>query len=164
MITAIPMNDDWVANHFTKANYLLFLDERGIEISRVDNPALVATCAGKQKMIDLLAEQQVDRIVVRNIGEQMLGKLLARQFAVYQTNCGRRPASELVDPAATGLVQLIQASQGRQSLNHETKKSGGCSCDHDSKEHGQPCCQRNELASHGLSSCRQDHPQGRGRG
>ena len=165
MITAIPMNDDWVANHFTKANYLLFLDEQGTEINRVDNPALVATCAGKQKMIDLLAGQQVDRIVVRNIGEQMLGKLLARQFAVYQTNCGRRPASELVDPAATGLVQLIQASQGRQSVNHEAKKkSGGCSCEHDSKVHGQPCCQRNEPASHGLSSCRQDHPQGRGRG
>jgi predicted Fe-Mo cluster-binding NifX family protein len=88
MITAIPMNDDRIANHFTKANYLVFLDERGIEINRIDNPALAANCAGKQKMVGLLAEQQVDRIVVRNIGERMLGKLLARQFAVYQTNCG----------------------------------------------------------------------------
>ena len=105
MITAIPMIDDRVANHFTKANCLVFLDERGVEINRVDNPALAANCAGKQKMVDLLAEQQVERIVVRNIGEQMLGKLLARQFVVYQTDCGRRPTHELVDPVTSGLKQ-----------------------------------------------------------
>ncbi len=164
MITAIPMNDDRVASHFTKATCLVFLDENGIEINRVDNPALAANCAGKQKMVDLLAEQQVDRIVVRNIGEQMLGKLLARQFAVYQTNCGRRPAHELVDPVASGLVQLHQANQGRQSLNHEAKqKSGGCNCDPDSKEHAQRCCQHTDPSSLTNSQCRPGHQHGRGR-
>ena len=173
MITAIPMIDDRVANHFTKANCLVFLDEHGIEINRVDNPALAATCAGKQKMVDLLAEQQVDRIVVRNIGEQMLGKLLARQFAVYQTNCGRRPASELVDPAVTGLVQLIQASQGRQSLNHEAKiKSGGCGCNHHEGEQSDACCHtanspRQEMAPGQRNQMRRQdcgrRGQGRGR-
>ena len=173
MITAIPMNDDRVANHFTKANCLVFLDERGVEINRVDNPALAANCAGKQKMVDLLAEQQVDRIVVRNIGEQMLGKLLARQFVVYQTNCGRRPAHELVDPVASGLQQLHQASQGRQSLNHEAKKkSGGCGCEHPEGEHSGACChetkplqqemapgQRNQMHKQGCGH----RGQGRGR-
>ena len=56
MITAIPMIDDRVANHFTKANCLVFLDERGVEINRVDNPALAANCADKQKMVDLLGK------------------------------------------------------------------------------------------------------------
>ena len=164
MITAIPMNDDRVANHFTKANCLVFLDERGVEINRVDNPALAANCAGKQKMVDLLAEQQVDRIVVRNIGEQMLGKLLARQFAVYQTNCGRRPAHELVDPVASGLVQLHQANQGRQSLNHEAKKqSGGCGCHHSADEPSGACCHASDTPQQKMASCHQHQHQGRGR-
>ena len=154
MITAIPMNDDRVASHFTKANCLVFLDERGVEINRVDNPALAANCAGKQKMIDLLTEQQVNRVVVRNIGEQMLGKLLARQFAVYQTNCGRRLASELGDPVASGLVQLNQASQGRQSLNHEAKKkSGGCGCGHEEGESAAHCCHSHESQSDKSAQC-----------
>ena len=166
MITAIPMNDDRVASHFTKANCLVFLDERGIEINRVENPALAANCAGKQKMVDLLAEQQVDRIVVRNIGEQMLGKLLARQFAVYQTNCGRRLASELVDPAATGLVQLNQASQGRQSLNHEAKiKTGGCGCNHHDGEPSDACCHATKPAQQEMMATgRRNQVQGKGCG
>ena len=166
MITAIPMNDDRVASHFTKASCLVFLDERGVEINRVDNPALAANCAGKQKMVDLLAEQQVNRVVVRNIGEQMLGKLLARQFAVYQTNCGRRLASELGDPVASGLVQLNQASQGRQSLNHEAKKkSGGCSCGHEGGESAAHCCQSGDPHHHQeKANCRQGQMQGRGHG
>lgn len=165
MITAIPMNDDRIASHFTKANCLVFLDERGVEINRVDNPALAANCAGKQKMVDLLAEQRVNQVVVRNIGEQMLGKLLARQFAVYQTNCGRRLASELGDPVASGLIQLNQASQGRQSLNHETKKkSGGCGCNHEGSKPAGHCCQSNEQHHQAKSHCRQGQNQGRGHG
>ena len=166
MITAIPMNDDRVANHFTKANCLVFLDERGVEINRVDNPALAANCAGKQKMVDLLAEQQVDRIVGRNIGEQMLGKLLARQFAVYHTNCGRRSATELVDPVASGLVQLEQANQGRQSLNHEAKKkSGGCSCHHpEGGEHSDACCHATEAPHEEMVPGRRCQMQGQGCG
>lgn len=168
MITAIPMNDDRVASHFTKADCLVFLDERGVEINRIDNPALAANCAGKQKMVDLLAEQQVNRVVVRNIGEQILGKLLARQFAVYQTNCGRRLASDLGNPVASGLVQLNQASQGRQSLNHETKKkSGGCGCGHEGHEGSEPaghCCQSSEQHHPQKANCRQGQMQGRGHG
>lgn len=87
--------------------------ERGIEINWIDNPALAANCAGKQKMIGLLAEKQVERIVVRNIGERMLCKLLVWLFAVYQTNCGRHSVQELVDPVISGLVLLLQANQVR---------------------------------------------------
>lgn len=152
MITAIPMNDDRVASHFTKANCLVFFDERGVEVSRFDNPALAATCAGKQKLIDLLCEQQVDRIVVRNIGEQMLGKLLALQFAVYQTDCGRHSVYELADPVATVLAPMLQASQGRQSLNHEAKKqSGGCGCHHPERAHSGSCCHATESLEHGMA-------------
>ncbi|WP_413166275.1 NifB/NifX family molybdenum-iron cluster-binding protein [Aeromonas salmonicida] len=168
MITAIPMNDDRVASHFTKANYLVFVDERGVEINRVDNPALAANCAGKQKIVDLLVEQQINRVVLRNIGEQMLGKLLARQFVVYQTNCGRRLPSELGDLAASDLVQLKQASEGRQSLNNEVKKkSGGYGCGHEGHEGKEPaghCFQSNEQHHPKKANCRQREMQGRARG
>ena len=173
MITAIPMSDDRVASHFTKADCLVFLDEHGVERNRVDNPARDASCAGKQKLVELLAEQQANRIVVRNIGEQMLGKLLARQFVVYQTDCGRRPTHELVDPVTSGLKQLHQASQGRQSLNHEAKaKSGGCGCHHPEGEHSDACCHtanspRQEMAPGQRNQMRRQdcgrRGQGRGR-
>ena len=165
MITAIPMSDDRVASHFTKADCLVFLDEHGVERNRVDNPAREANCAGKQKMVELLVEQQVDRIVVRNIGEQMLGKLLTRQFAVYQTNCGRRSATELVDPVASGLVQLDQANQGRQSLNHEAKlHSGGCGCHHPEGDHSATCCHTTEAPHEEMVPGRGSQVQGQGCG
>ena len=167
MITAIPMNDDRVASHFTKAECLVFLDDQGREMSRVTNPARGANCSGKQKMVDLLAEKQVERVIVRNIGEQMLGKLLARQFSVYQTHCGRKAANELVNAAATGLLRLEQASQGRQSLNHEEKrKAGGCGCDHHgAHEAGAQCCSTQPHHQDG-ANCRhgaEGRGQGRGR-
>ena len=116
-------------------------------------------------MVELLVEQQVDRIVVRNIGEQMLGKLLARQFAVYQTNCGCRPAYELIDPVASGLVQLDQANQGRQSLNHEAKlHSGGCGCHHPEGEHSAACCHATNTPHQEMVPGRRSQMQGQGCG
>lgn len=165
MITAIPMNDDRVASHFTKAHCLVFLDEQGKEISRIANPAREEKCAGKQQMVDLLAEKQVGQVIVRNIGEQMLGKLLARQFAVYQTHCGRRSPSELVNTVSGGLTQLEQASQGRQSLHHEAKKnSGGCGCNHDGHNQSRVGCGSNEPHQEQGTHCHQgQHGRGRGR-
>lgn len=154
MITAIPMNENRVASHFTKADTLLFINEQGVEISRHANPALNANCAGKQSLLELLSAEGAERVVVRNIGEQMLGKLLARQLAVLQTECGRRQASELAAPSAEGLRLLTEASQGRQSLNHEAKaKSGGCFCG-GQEAAGQSCCQAQGEAQ---GPCQHDH-------
>lgn len=153
MITAIPMNNDRVANHFTKASCLVFLDERGVEVNRVENPAREAGCAGKKKMIDLLSEQKVNQVVVRNIGERMLGKLLTGQFAVYQTDCTTLSVSTLHDPLTNGLVQLHQASQGRPSLKHEAKNKscGGCGAEGNVSE--KPCCQSGIQPHEGKGHC-----------
>ena len=121
MITAIPVNDDRVANHFTKASHLVLVDERGVELSRTENPALGADCSGKRKLVDLLVQQQVSRVVVRNIGERMLGELLGHQIAVYQTDCGRRLFTELCDPDTRVLTELNKPEQGRQSFHHEAE-------------------------------------------
>ena len=108
MITAIPMSDDRVANHFTKADCLVFLDEQGVERNRVDNPARDASCAGKQKLVELLAEQQANRIVVRNIGEQRLTPGPARCVA-----SGGTPGLEVARWAETTRCRTGPASTKR---------------------------------------------------
>lgn len=156
MITAIPMNDDSIASHFTKAESLLFIDGQGARISRHPNPARHTNCAGKQAMLDLLRAQGTTRVVVRNIGQQMLGKLLANQFIVEQTRCGRTTPAELATQVVA-LQPLTDATQGRQSLNHEAK-AGTCGCGGKAGLHDQkstPCCQHTDHAPGSLA-----HPHG----
>ncbi|MGR5063704.1 NifB/NifX family molybdenum-iron cluster-binding protein [Photobacterium sp. DNB22_13_2] len=127
MITAIPMNEDRIANHFSKAVNFLFINEQGEEVSRHANPLHSTHCTGKKDLLDLLIQQRAERIVVRNIGKQMLGKLLAHRLAVFQTDSGRRNTIELANPEATGLIILTESGQGRSSLNYEAKqKEDGC--------------------------------------
>lgn len=150
MITAIPVNDDRVANHFTKASHLVLVDERGVELSRTENPALGADCSGKRKLVDLLVQQQVSRVVVRNIGERMLGKLLGHQIAVYQTDCGRRLFTELCDPDTRVLTELNKPEQGRQSFHHEAK---GKKCCHSDGNTAENACQGGRQHHHGNGLC-----------
>lgn len=142
MITAIPMNEDRIANHFSKAENFLFINEQGEEVSRHDNPVHNSHCAGKKDLLELLIRQHAERIVVRNIGKQMLGKLLAHRLAVFQTNSSRRGTVELANPEAAGLITLTEADQGRPSLNHEVKKNEG-SCRHNRESISKQgrCCQ-----------------------
>ena len=158
MITAIPMNKDRVASHFTKADSFVFLDDNGQILGEKINPALDANCAGKSQLLALLKAENAQRIIVRNIGERMLGKLLESKFDVYQTQCGRQSAAELSSEKANVLIQLTSPSQGRQSLHFEEKKaSGGCGCQHDEAhecdhqhDHSeqQRCCHKKHGADH----------------
>ena len=88
MITAIPMKEDRVASHFTKADSFVFVNENGDVLSRKANPALNANCSGKKDLLAMLLAENAKRVIVRNIGERILGKLLESQFAVFQTSCG----------------------------------------------------------------------------
>jgi predicted Fe-Mo cluster-binding NifX family protein len=165
MITAIPMTDNRVSSHFTKAQSLVFLDEQGTEIHRQANPALDANCSGKQKLLELITEYHAERVVVRNIGSQMLGKLLARQLSVFQTRCGRRQPQELAHLEASGLLPLTDSSQGRQSLHHAAKSATDSCCGHhgaDHHDHAGRCGQQVDAAPgsccaerKGQGSCRQ---------
>ena len=151
MITAIPLLEGAVSSHFTKADNLLFLDASGNEIARHANPARQANCAGKQSLLTLLQQQGVTRVIVRNIGEQMLGKLLSRQMAVFQSRCGRLQPKELACAQAENLIALTQASHGRQSLNHAAQGEHGCHKKHqDQAHHG--CCQGKQ-EHHGKGAC-----------
>ena len=158
MITAIPMKGDHVASHFTKADSFVFVNENGDVLSRKANPALNANCAGKKDLLDLLKAENAQRVIVRNIGERILSKLLESQFSVYQTSCGRQNVKEMASEQADKLTHMTSPSQGRQSLNYEAKQaSGGCGCEHEGHEGRQSHCDHdNQGHSHA-------HQQGAGR-
>ncbi len=176
MITAIPMKEDRVASHFTKADSFVFVNENGGVLSRKANPALNANCAGKKDLLTMLQAENAQRVIVRNIGERILSKLLESQFSVYQTSCGRQSVKEMVSEQADKLTHMTSPSQGRQSLNYEAKQaSGGCGCDHEGHEGHQSCCghddkgHSNEHAhQHGAGRCCQSRGDalaaGRGHG
>ncbi len=159
MITAIPMKEDRVASHFTKADSFVFVNENGDVLSRKANPALNANCSGKKDLLDMLQAENAQRVIVRNIGERILGKLLESQFAVYQTSCGRQSVKELVSEQADKLTHMTSPSQGRQSLNYEAKQAnGGCGCEHTHQHGAGRCCQSRDDAQvaergHGRGRC-----------
>ncbi|MEA9389689.1 NifB/NifX family molybdenum-iron cluster-binding protein [Acerihabitans sp. TG2] len=180
MITAIAMNEDRVAGHFSKAQSIAFINERGKELSRFANPALNTNCAGKQHLIDLLSKNNAQRVVVRNIGTQMLTRLLARQWAVFQVSGGFPDMATLASSNSNGLLPLTDLSQARPSPKHDAKKLSGCNCQHDGDALGTMvasgrCCQQDAVHTpdhrgHGQCHCaaeQQDnsgHGHGRGNG
>jgi predicted Fe-Mo cluster-binding NifX family protein len=167
MITAIPMKEDRVASHFTKADSFIFMNENGDVKARKANPALNANCSGKTDLLTMLQEENVQRVIVRNIGERILGKLIESKFSVYQTSCGRQDAKELVSDQANMLTQLTSASQGRKSLNYEAKQaSGGCGCEHKgSDHHHEQCGSENKETEHaGAGRCCQNRQDGQAAG
>ena len=70
-------------------------------------------------MLDALTHHQVGQVVVRNIGERMLGRLLAVNIRVLQCRSARLPLPALLAPA--NLQPLTEASQGRPSRRHQSK-------------------------------------------
>ncbi|MCD8548572.1 MAG: hypothetical protein LRY38_09230 [Aeromonadaceae bacterium] len=149
MITLLPMEQDQVAKHFTKAPELLFIDEQGKSLGRVANPALDSDCAGKQALLDLMTTARVDRVLVRGIGQQMLGKLLARKLLVQEITLRQARPEQLANPQMAGLLTLTDASQGKPSINHAAK--GAC-CHHQADMSAEQAC------------CKQGHgPQGAGK-
>jgi len=146
MITAIPMKSDRISGHFTKAPEMLLLDSDGNTIERFNNPANESGCDGKEKLLGLLAEKHVQRVVVRHIGEQMLARLLNNNLAVFQVESQRFVNDALSNPEAYGMLPLTNAEQGRESVNHTKKMAEGGCCrhGHDSQaaeESRGSCCQ-----------------------
>ena len=147
MITAIPMTETRISGHFSRADHFVFLNDQGEVVARCANPALDGECSGKEALLTLLSEQGAERIVVRHVGQKMLGELLERRLEVFRVGHGSNGVADLVDPQARHLMPLTEAGQGRVSLHHEAKqKDGGCGCHHhkavDDEHAG--CCRQKE--------------------
>ncbi len=122
MIYAVPNDGERVANHFVKAPYIaIYSDEEGM----LHNLANIASmpqsgCKAKSQMIQSLNQYNVDAVLVRNIGERALEKLLRNGKQVFRLST----RSSLEDVLGVARTPLTEVSQGRPSVNHKTK--GGC--------------------------------------
>lgn len=119
--SALMLSQGLLAGHFTRAEQLQILTPEGNVIATLANPAAAEGCHGKQELLDALAHHQVGQVVVRNIGERMLGRLLAANIRVLQCRSARLPLPALLAPA--NLQLLTDASQGRPSRRHQSKSA-----------------------------------------
>lgn len=139
MIIAMPMSRDRLASHFTKAQQIGFFNEQHQLIGSFDNPALQGEgCSAKKAMLELIINNKTNIIIVQHIGERMLGKLLDAGISVSKGDSSIC-VEELLKTTTNLNLRLLDASQGRASINHEKKggccgghggdgKSGGCGC------------------------------------
>jgi predicted Fe-Mo cluster-binding NifX family protein len=142
MIYAIPSKQGKICQHFTKAEQFSFIDENNTLLASVNNSAALpgASCQDKNAIVQQLQSMKADAVIVKNIGERLLGKLLNAGIKVFQVNqvrprevLSQGPMQELNDP-----------SQGRPSM--QQGKKSDC--------HGkQRCCNNAEHTPH--------HGQGR---
>ncbi|NRD33409.1 dinitrogenase iron-molybdenum cofactor biosynthesis protein [Shewanella sp. DC2-4] len=123
MIIAMPMSRERLASHFTKALQIGFYNEQFQRIKLVDNPAIEGDCSAKKALLELIIQQGTDIVLVQNIGERMLGKLLDVGISVSKGSASQTVATLLAQTADLNL-RLTDASQGRASLKHAAK--GGC--------------------------------------
>ena len=122
MITVVPVDENKISDHFSKAEEFVFLNEKGEQIKRMANPVLNAEgCHGRAKrmLVEQLVQESPDRIVVRDLGECMLRKLLTGNFKVFKTT-----ARALFENLDENLLPLTSADQGRAS-HHKHKHGHG---------------------------------------
>ncbi|MCL6271169.1 hypothetical protein M3P05_14680 [Sansalvadorimonas sp. 2012CJ34-2] len=139
MITVVPVDENKISDHFSKAEEFVFLNEKGEQVKRMANPVLNAEgCPGRAKrfLVELLTVANPDRIVVRDLGGCMLRKLLAADFKVYKTNA--RSLFEDLNENLFPMTDPEQAHTPGHKHKHEHGKEGGC-CGkhkHDHEHHG----------------------------
>lgn len=132
MITAVPITNSRIASHFTKADSFVFINHQGRVVCHHINPARESGCAGKKNLLTLLSRQNTQRIVTRNIGERMLGKLLDLDISVFKINTSRLETLTSASDISPTMTPLTESTQGRKSVNYAAKKeSGGCGCNHE---------------------------------
>lgn len=147
MIIAMPMSRDRLANHFTKAQQIGFFNEQHQLIASFANPALLTEgCSAKKAMLELIISNKTNIIIVQHIGERMLGKLLDAGISVSKGDSSLC-VEDLLTSTRNLNLRLLDATQGRVSLNHEKKggccggsskhgKAGGCGCNSEDGKSG----------------------------
>jgi predicted Fe-Mo cluster-binding NifX family protein len=156
MKIAFPFQKDKVANHFSKAEAFCCWD---LEVpgQRIEfaNPSTDEGCAGHQLIVQRMVDFGVSNIIVRQIGQRMLSRLLSASIRVWQL---KGPLS--VDDIdlyqqnwAQVATELTQAEQGRESVNF-TKKHSQCAsqCQTEKK-----CCETGHHQGRGHCHCSHHH-------
>lgn len=86
MIYAIPNDGERVANHFVKAPYIAIYSDTDGMLKNLANIAAMpqAGCKAKSQLIQSLQDYNVEAVLVRNIGERALEKLLHSGKQVFR--------------------------------------------------------------------------------
>lgn len=98
-ITAIPINDRHIAEHFGQAVLLQLHDEYGHCIGVFDNPSTRYQCGSKRALINLLVDHDVKQVVVRQLGDKLREQLLAHDMIIIETRQG-----DFYEPDSDSLV------------------------------------------------------------
>lgn len=126
-ITAIPLlSDGSLSGHFARALRFALYNPQGEHLSDLALPPLSdeGHCRRNHVLLLQLKQQGVNRVVVRRIGQKMLGKLLAAGLRVYQANRRAMPEALL----RADLTELTYAEQGSVGPNQRSPKHQGEHC------------------------------------
>lgn len=136
MIIAVPLSRNRLARHFTKAKEIAFFDQQLNLLERMENPAIEGNCAAKKAMLNLIKDKGSTLVMVDQIGERMLGKLLALNLQVSRADTGLELENLFADKSNFERY-ILSAEEGRPSNNHAKKGGcgGGCGCGGHSHEH-----------------------------
>ncbi|MFM2483596.1 NifB/NifX family molybdenum-iron cluster-binding protein [Celerinatantimonas yamalensis] len=160
MRIAIPVNQDVVAGHFSQAEHFECWDSLKGRFALFDNPALQGNCAGHRQIVEQCVAMGVDAIIVRNIGQRMLDRLLKHSLTVWQLK-QRCHLSELTSQLATVdaiAAQMTDASQGRESKRQGHEEQGHQCC-HKDGQHSEECQHNHQDGEHG-EGCHHGHQDG----
>ncbi|BEJ50282.1 hypothetical protein Ri1_28810 [Aeromonas dhakensis] len=103
--------------HVSRAEQLQIVSPADEVLATMSNPANGEGCRGKQALLAALQAHAVTQVLVRNIGEHMLGRLLDAGISVWQYR------SAHLDLSAAHLQPLTDASQGSPSRRKASKAS-----------------------------------------
>jgi predicted Fe-Mo cluster-binding NifX family protein len=140
--SAVMLSQGRLAAHFTRAEQLQIMSPEGAVLATLPNPTAGEGCSGKQALLAVLKAHRVSRVLVRNLGERMLGRLLASGLQVMQCRSARLPWPQLL--ASSNLLPLTQISQGHP----------------DADEPGHHACQGGCCHGEGKSGCHQGKEEG----
>lgn len=168
MNTVIPISGNHIANHFTKAESFLFVDSQGRHTNTLINPVLnCEACSAKKTIVEMFKAEKVKRVIVRNIGQRSLEKLLTNEMQVFQSGIRHIENAILLDNEHRQLTALTTIEQGRRSLIHE-KKGSECSCHNKTTDNtancdfklassdseiSKKCCEQPFGKAHGKGKC-----------
>lgn len=170
MNIALPTLGDKLSNHFVRAELFHYFSPAADQLGQFVNPTLNSSCEGRQQLIEQFKALNIDTLMLRNIGQNMLARLLAEGFTIWQVK-GNQPlkaiTASLSEPHKIA-TQLTDVSQARPSVNaikakgqshHCCRHNGqqteshcdhrGQHCHHEGKgQHGSQCCHHQHRGNH----------------
>ncbi|KHT62438.1 hypothetical protein RJ45_17600 [Photobacterium gaetbulicola] len=129
---AITPNHE-VAGHFGKAAGFVVYDEQGQLIAELVNHGRKEVgCKHKKQLQAQLAAHNVKTLLLGNVGQRSLARLLRTGFAVFRVP-NRAPVQDVLD-GKVAREPLLSAEQGRPCK----REKGGCGCGCGSKKAVKP--------------------------